>query len=125
MAGKANDQADPQPGQRPPDCSETQRVTNDDQTETLTAVGSSALFGDLISPPPVNEGAGCQLHHLEGQQTGSEKMNRLTAHFRALGIRPKIRPNPTTSSKLSRNSPHENHARRVCAGSGSECAGRP
>ena len=41
-----NVRTDPQPGQRPPDCSETHRVTKDDQTKTLTAVGSSELLNE-------------------------------------------------------------------------------
>ena len=45
-----NDQADPQPGQRPPNNSENTQVTNDAKTKTPTAVGSSALFGVFYSP---------------------------------------------------------------------------
>ena len=44
-----NDQADPQPGQRPPSIAETAQTPSDVKTEPLTAVGSSALFGDQIS----------------------------------------------------------------------------
>ena len=41
-----NDQADPQPGQRTLKNKGNTMKTQNEKTETLTAVGSSALFGD-------------------------------------------------------------------------------
>ena len=50
----SNDQADPQPGQRPQDNAETIQTTNDAKLEPLTAVGSSALLYRIPARTSVN-----------------------------------------------------------------------